>query len=87
MTAKVERKVIDPVCGMAVEAGRGAGPSRHAGRDYWFCCPGCQASFERDPERCLKPVTLRPKGWFGRWLDRLGRANAQTFGKTGPRCH
>lgn len=87
MSGADQHRTIDPVCGMAVEAGQGAGPSRHAGRDYWFCCPGCQARFERDPARHLKPARLRSQGWFGRWLERLGRANAQAFGKAGPRCH
>lgn len=87
MAAEIKGKAIDPVCGMAVETGQGAGSSRHGGRDYWFCCAGCQRSFERDPERYLKPVTLKAKGWFGRWVDRMGRANARAFGKTGPRCH
>ena len=78
---------LDSVCGMAVKPGQGAGPLSHDGRDYYFCCPGCQRDFERDPARYLRPVTLRPKGWFGRWLDRLGRAGDQAFGKAGPRCH
>lgn len=84
---EVERQVIDPVCGMTVSAGQAAGPSQHEGRDYWFCCPGCQRQFERNPQRFLGPVTLKPKGWFGRWLDRMGRANAKAFGKAGPSCH
>ncbi|MFH1057535.1 MAG: YHS domain-containing protein [Pseudomonadota bacterium] len=87
INGEAERRVMDPVCGMTVTAGHSAGPSRHGGRDYWFCCPGCQKSFERDPARFLRPVTIRPKGWFGRWLDRMGRANAQAFGQAGPRCH
>jgi P-type Cu+ transporter len=25
-------------------------------RTYWFCCEGCQAEFEKEPERYLRPV-------------------------------
>jgi Cu+-exporting ATPase len=78
---------LDPVCGREVKPGRGQGPLQHGGREYHFCCPGCQLEFARDPERHLRPVKVRPKGWFGRWLDRLARANDQTFGQAGPRCH
>jgi Cu+-exporting ATPase len=45
----------DPVCGMTV---RTDGPHRavHAGRTYHFCCAGCRANFEADPERWLRPA-------------------------------
>jgi YHS domain-containing protein len=23
---------------------------------YWFCCSGCQASFEQEPERYLQQI-------------------------------
>jgi xanthine dehydrogenase accessory factor len=25
--------------------------AEHAGRTVWFCCDGCRATFERDPDR------------------------------------
>ncbi len=45
----------DPVCGMDVNPETAAGKSDYKGRTYYFCCPGCKASFERDPEKYLTP--------------------------------
>jgi Cu+-exporting ATPase len=25
-------------------------------KTYWFCCAGCQSSFEQDAERYLRPI-------------------------------
>jgi xanthine dehydrogenase accessory factor len=46
--------VIDPVCGMTVEPGPSTPSARHGGAAYYFCCAGCQTSFERDPDAYLK---------------------------------
>jgi P-type Cu+ transporter len=40
----------DPVCGMAVEAGKGLRVEHH-GRTYQFCGPSCAARFSADPDR------------------------------------
>ena len=40
---------IDAVCGMSVEVAGARYRSVHGGRTYYFCSPGCQASFEADP--------------------------------------
>jgi xanthine dehydrogenase accessory factor len=47
-TARPE-EAVDPVCGMTVFVARAKYHLRHDGIDYWFCAPGCQAAFERDP--------------------------------------
>ena len=39
----------DPVCGMNVDESRAAGTSEHAGTTYYFCSPGCKATFDKDP--------------------------------------
>jgi xanthine dehydrogenase accessory factor len=39
---------VDPVCGMTVTAGRDAYPLERDGVTYYFCCVGCQATFERE---------------------------------------
>jgi YHS domain-containing protein len=44
---------IDPVCGMQVDEKSAAGTHEHKGKTYYFCCPGCKASFSRDPEKYL----------------------------------
>jgi YHS domain-containing protein len=42
---------IDPVCGMEVDKNSAAGTSEYQGQTYYFCSPGCKASFDKDPER------------------------------------
>jgi hypothetical protein len=39
-------------------------------------------AFEKKPDKYLKP-----KGPFGRFLDRLTKANEKVFGRHGPSCH
>lgn len=46
----------DPVCGMTVDPLTAREKAEYRGTTYWFCCAGCRASFEADPERYLKPV-------------------------------
>lgn len=43
----------DPVCGMIVNPRNAAGKSEYKGQTYYFCCPGCKASFDKDPEKYL----------------------------------
>jgi len=61
-------KVRDPVCGMMVTPGvaKGGG-AEHAGEEYWFCNPKCNAKFVAEPEKFLaghvEPmVTAAPPG-------------------------
>lgn len=48
-------EVTDPVCGMTFEeetaSDLGATSVEHNGRRVWFCCPHCEAEFQRAPER------------------------------------
>ncbi len=44
---------IDPVCGMTVEVATARHSAEHAGQTFYFCCPGCKRSFEREPEKYL----------------------------------
>lgn len=41
----------DPVCGMAVDPKRAAGSSVYQGQTYYFCSPGCKATFDKAPAR------------------------------------
>jgi xanthine dehydrogenase accessory factor len=43
----------DPVCGMTVRADSSSHPVEHDGITYYFCCAGCAAAFERDPDAHL----------------------------------
>jgi xanthine dehydrogenase accessory factor len=46
----------DPVCGMTVDPLTSQHRASHRGIDYWFCRAGCQAEFEKSPERYLRPI-------------------------------
>ena len=80
-------KTIDPVCGMDVEPGRTKLVSIYKGHRYWFCAEACRRAFEADPEKYLKPKPTKKKGWFGRYLERMAKANEKEFGCAGPSCH
>lgn len=44
---------IDPVCGMTVDVESAAYKSEYQGQLYYFCCGGCQHSFDKTPEHYL----------------------------------
>lgn len=44
---------IDPVCGMTVEPAHAEYRSEYQGQHYYFCCAGCQHSFDKSPEQYL----------------------------------
>ncbi len=44
---------IDPVCKMEVDTETAQWKSEYQGKTYYFCAPGCQRSFEKDPEKYL----------------------------------
>ena len=52
----------DPVCGMSVDPARAAHSHAHGGQTYYFCCAGCRAKFEADPDRYLAPASGREAG-------------------------
>jgi YHS domain-containing protein len=43
----------DPVCGMTVDEEKATATSEYKGKTYYFCAPGCKASFDKDPEKYL----------------------------------
>ena len=45
---------IDPVCKMEVDPKAAEWTTEYNGKTYYFCAPGCKASFEKDPEKYLK---------------------------------
>lgn len=47
--------VRDPVCGMCLEWEEARAFRRVGNAVVYFCCPGCAARFEEDPERYLEP--------------------------------
>lgn len=46
---------IDPVCKMEVEEATAQWTSEYQGQTYYFCAPGCKASFDQNPEKYLSP--------------------------------
>src|SRR5260370_20780831 len=50
----------DPVCGMTVDPALAKAMYEHAGKTYYFCCPGCQVKFSGDPAKYLqaKPASV-----------------------------
>ena len=46
----------DQVCGMTVDPLTATNKTSYDGRTYWFCSAGCQAQFEKEPTRYLRPV-------------------------------
>ena len=46
-------EVIDLVCGMTVTAEKSNRPFDYEGTTYYFCAPGCRASFEKNPTAYL----------------------------------
>ena len=81
------KKVIDLVCGMEVEPSQSKLISIYQGKSYWFCAESCRKAFESDPAKYLESKSLKKRGWFGRYLDRMAQANKKEFGCQGPRCH
>jgi len=82
--------VIDPVCGMKVDPSKTDLVATYQGCSYYFCAEGCRKAFEANPERYLEPKLSKPKGpkgWWGRYLERMARANREHFGGGRPSCH
>ncbi len=48
----------DQVCGMTVDPLTAAHKAEYLGATYWFCSAGCQAEFEKDPQRYLRPIEV-----------------------------
>jgi Cu+-exporting ATPase len=46
----------DPVCHMMVDEKKTKFTSEHEGREFYFCSPGCKATFDKDPHRYGHPV-------------------------------
>ena len=46
---------IDPVCGMEVDEKTAKFTSEHKDKKYYFCAPGCQHLFEKEPEAYTGP--------------------------------
>src|SRR5215467_8185525 len=54
----------DPVCGMTVDPATAQAVVEHAGKRYYFCCPGCAQKFQVAPDQYLRP-TVPSSGLIG----------------------
>jgi hypothetical protein len=52
------------------------------GKVHFFCADGCRQHWMKENSCCSGS-----KGWWGRYLDRLGKANTGEYGASGPKCH
>lgn len=42
-------RVLDPVCGVAIDPDRAAGKLDYAGETFYFCSTDCRVRFQEDP--------------------------------------
>ncbi len=47
-------KATCPVTGEEFTIGKKTAHAEHKGKHVYFCCPGCQKSFDKDPEKYTK---------------------------------
>jgi len=86
--ATTTEPIIDPVCGMKVDPNKTDLKASYLEKDYWFCAEACRREFMKNPQRYreTKPVNCRgPKTRWGRYLERVAKANEELFGGS-PRC-
>ncbi|NOY69169.1 MAG: YHS domain-containing protein [Deltaproteobacteria bacterium] len=83
LSAKNNKTIIDPVCGMGVVPNGKEVITNIDGKTYYFCSEGCRRSFTDNPEKFLKPGPAKKKGLWGRYLERLEKAH----GGRAMKCH
>jgi YHS domain-containing protein len=49
---------MDPVCHMTVDEATAKWTSEYKGKTYYFCAPGCKASFDKEPEKYLGEAAM-----------------------------
>lgn len=52
-TSTLPATAVDPVCGMIVETATARHQTTLDGQAFYFCCPACKRSFERNPQEYL----------------------------------
>ena len=89
-TKPMTEPIIDPVCGMKVDVNETDLVATYQGQDYYFCAEACRRSFEKDPQGYLEARHVKckePKTWWGRYLERVAKANEKLFGGRPYCCH
>jgi Cu+-exporting ATPase len=67
----------DPVCGMEVNPATARFKTEHNGKQYFFCCAGCLAKFQANPEKIL---SAPPKAMGSAFVALGALGAAQTAG-------
>jgi YHS domain-containing protein len=44
---------IDPICKMKVDEETAQWTSEYRGQTYYFCAPGCKATFDENPKKFI----------------------------------
>ena len=47
----VKKMTKDPVCGMEIDEKKAVEKVHYRDQTYYFCSPGCKATFEQDPDK------------------------------------
>jgi len=71
----VSIETVDPVCGMTVDPVTATISHEHVGQTYYFCCDGCRAKFQVDPDRFLKSQSSAPGAAPSASADLLRRSS------------
>ena len=82
--------ILDPVCGMKVNTHKTDIMTTYKEQDYYFCAETCHREFKANPERYRESRSGRckaPKTWWGRYLERVAKANEKLFGGRSHCCH
>ena len=75
MTAtSTEHNFVDPVCRMKVAKSSKMPSFVFESETYHFCADSCRKAFMAEPEKYLEAKTIKRKGFWGRYLDRLNKA-------------
>ena len=74
LKANQTKTAVDPVCGMVVDQQKGPLVFKYKNSLFYFCAEGCRANFEKNPTKYLIDKTIKPKGFWKRYLDRLNKA-------------
>ncbi|MBS7621152.1 YHS domain-containing protein [Candidatus Bathyarchaeota archaeon] len=53
--------VKDPVCGMDVDEKTAKFKSEYMGKTYYFCCPMCKSTFDKNPAKYAGGHTKHPR--------------------------
>ena len=65
-----------PVMGSKIpNVSKASGKSVYKGKTYYFCCAGCKAKFDKDPEKYIKLAAKRTAS--AKWFRRSARSQGK----------